>query len=58
MRPEAQLFVIILILYNNHGKYTRFASNPTEIVEARGGHVMVYNQKQDIYGNSVERIKT
>ena len=44
-------------LYNNHGKYTRFASNPTEIVEARGGHVMVYNQKQDIYGNSVERIK-
>src|SRR5210317_1695483 len=44
-------------LYNNHGKYTRFASNPTEIVEARGGHVMVYNQKHDIYGNSVERIK-
>ena len=44
-------------LYNNHGKYTRFASNPTEIVEARGGHVMVYNQKQDIYGNPVERVK-
>lgn len=44
-------------LYNNHGKYTRFASNPTEIVEARGGHVMVYNQKEDIYGNPVERIK-
>ena len=44
-------------LYNNHGKYTRFASNPNEIVEARGGHVMVYNQKQDIYGNPVERVK-
>jgi formamidopyrimidine-DNA glycosylase len=44
-------------LYNNHGKYTRFASNPNEIVEARGGHVMVYNQTQDIYGNPVERIK-
>ena len=44
-------------LYNNHGKYTRFASNPTEIVEARGGHVMVYNQKTDIYGHPVERIK-
>ena len=44
-------------LYNNHGKYTRFASNPSEIVEARGGHVMVYNQKTDIYGHPVERIK-
>jgi len=44
-------------LYNNHGQYTRFASNPNEIVEARGGHVMVYNQTQDIYGNPVERIK-
>ena len=44
-------------LYNNHGQYTRFASNPGEIVEARGGHVMVYNQKEDIYGNPVERIK-
>jgi formamidopyrimidine-DNA glycosylase len=44
-------------LYNNHGNYTRFASNPAEIVAARGGHVMVYNQKHDIYGNPVERIK-
>ena len=44
-------------LYNNHGKYTRFASNPSEIVEARGGRVMVYNQQQDIYGHPVERIK-
>ena len=44
-------------LYNNHGKYTRFASNPSEIVEARGGHVMVYNQQKDIYGHPVERIK-
>ena len=44
-------------LYNNHGQYTRFASNPDEIVEARGGRVMVYNQKEDIYGNPVHRIK-
>jgi formamidopyrimidine-DNA glycosylase len=44
-------------LYNNHGQYTRFASNPNEIVAARGGHVMVYNQTQDIYGNPVEKIK-
>ena len=44
-------------LYNNHGQYTRFASNPNEIVEARGGSVMVYNQKQDIYGNPVVRVK-
>ena len=44
-------------LYNNHGQYTRFASNPNEIVAARGGHVMVYNQTQDIYGNPVERVK-
>ena len=44
-------------LYNNHGQYTRFASNPNEIVAARGGHVMVSNQTQDIYGNPVERIK-
>ena len=44
-------------LYNNHGQYTRFASNPNEMVEARGGRVMVYNQKQDIYGNPVQRVK-
>jgi formamidopyrimidine-DNA glycosylase len=44
-------------LYNNHGQYTRFASNPNEIVAARGGHVMVYNQTQDIYGNPVVRVK-
>ena len=44
-------------LYNNEGKYTRFASNPKEIKEARGGHVMVYNQKQDLFGNPVERVK-
>jgi len=44
-------------LYNNHGQYTRFPSNPSEMVEARGGRVMVYNQKEDIYGNPVERLK-
>ncbi len=44
-------------LYNNHGQYTRFASSPNEIVDARGGHVMVYNQTVDIYGNPVQRIK-
>ena len=44
-------------LYNNHGQYTRFASSPNEMVEARGGRVMVYNQKQDIYGNPVQRVK-
>ena len=44
-------------LYNNHGKYTRFPSNPNEMIEARQSHVMVYNQKEDIYGNPVERVK-
>lgn len=44
-------------LYNNHGKYTRFPSNPAEMIEARQSRVMVYNQKEDIYGNPVERIK-
>ena len=44
-------------LYNNQGQYTRFASSPKEIKEARGGHVMVYNQKEDIFGNPVERVK-
>ena len=44
-------------LYNNHGKYTRFPSNPGEMIEARQSRVMVYNQKEDIYGNPVERIK-
>ena len=44
-------------LYNNHGKYTRFPSNPSEMIEARQSHVMVYNQKEDIYGNPVERVK-
>ena len=44
-------------LYNNHGKYTRFPSNPNEMIEARQSRVMVYNQKEDIYGNPVERVK-
>ena len=44
-------------LYNNHGKYTRFPSNPAEMIAARQSSVMVYNQKEDIYGNKVERLK-
>lgn len=44
-------------LYDNHGKYTRFPSNPNEMIEARAGRVMVYNQKEDIYGNPVVRVK-
>ena len=44
-------------LYNNHGKYTRFPSNPDEMIAARQSRVMVYNQKEDIYGNPVERVK-
>ena len=44
-------------LYNNHGQYTRFPSNPQEMVEARGSRVMVYGQKTDIYGNEVVRLK-
>lgn len=44
-------------LHNNHGKYTRFASNPKEMLEARQSRVMVYNQKEDIYGNPIERLK-
>ena len=44
-------------LYNNHGKYTRFPSNPAEMIAARQSRVMVYNQKEDIYGNKVERLK-
>ena len=43
-------------LYNNHGKYTNFPSNPNEMTEIRRG-VMVYNQKHDIYGNPVQRVK-
>ena len=44
-------------LHNNHGKYTRFASSPKEMLEARQSRVMVYNQKEDIYGNPVQRLK-
>ena len=43
-------------LYNNHGKYTNFPSNPNEMTEIRRG-VMIYNQKHDIYGNPVQRVK-
>ena len=45
-------------LYDNHGKYTAFPSNIEDIINARDSHrVMVYGQKQDIYGNPVQRIK-
>jgi formamidopyrimidine-DNA glycosylase len=44
-------------LFNNEGKYARFASNPQEMVEARKNKVMVYNQKMDIYGNTIQKIK-
>jgi formamidopyrimidine-DNA glycosylase len=44
-------------LHNNHGQYTRFPSNPAEMIAARESRVMVYNQKEDIYGNPVERLK-
>ena len=45
-------------LYNNHGKYARFASNPQEMLEARWDNkVMIYGRQQDIYGNIVQRIK-
>lgn len=44
-------------LFNNQGQYTRFASSPKEIVEARSNKVMVYNQKMDIYGNPIHKVK-
>ena len=44
-------------LHNNHGKYNRFPSNPKEMLEARHSSLMVYNQKEDIYGNPVSRVK-
>jgi formamidopyrimidine-DNA glycosylase len=45
-------------LYNNHGKYTRFPSNPKEMLEARwDNRVMIYGRKTDIYGNPVAKIK-
>lgn len=43
-------------LYNSHGNYTRFPSNPKEMLEARDpSRVMVYGQTKDIYGNNVMR---
>lgn len=44
-------------LFNNQGKYTRFASSPKEMLEARDHKVMVYNQKMDVYGNPIHKIK-
>ena len=44
-------------LFNNEGKYTRFASNPKEMLEARKNRVLVYNQKMDIYGNPIHKVK-
>lgn len=41
-------------LYASHGNYTRFPSHPQEMVSAReSSRVMVYGQKNDIYGNKV-----
>lgn len=42
-------------LYANHGTYIQFPSKPDEMMKARLG-VMVYSQKQDPYGNPVEKI--
>jgi len=58
-------------MFNNEGQYTRFASNPKEIVAARNNTkfnhaqeeieemsgIMVYNQKVDPFGNPVIKIK-
>lgn len=44
-------------LYASHGNYTRFPSNPSEMVSARDpSRVMVYGQKTDIYGNEVLKV--
>lgn len=43
-------------LYANHGTYIQFPSKPDEMMKARLG-VMVYSQKQDPYGNPVQKIK-
>lgn len=45
-------------LYNNHGKYTRFPSNPNEMLEARWDNkVMIYGRDKDLYGNPVNKVK-
>ena len=42
-------------LYANHGTYIQFPSKPDEMMKARLG-VMVYSQKQDPYGNPVQKV--
>jgi formamidopyrimidine-DNA glycosylase len=42
-------------LYNNQGDYVAFPSKADDMMKARIG-VMVYSQKEDPYGNPVERI--
>jgi formamidopyrimidine-DNA glycosylase len=42
-------------LYNNQGEYVNFPSKADDMMKARIG-VMVYSQKEDPYGNPVERI--
>jgi len=42
-------------LYANHGSYIQFPSKPDEMMKARIG-VMVYSQKQDPYGNPVQKV--
>ncbi len=45
-------------LYNNHGKYTAFPSQPQEMLESRwDNRVMIYGRKQDIYGNDVVKLR-
>lgn len=44
-------------LYASHGNYTRFPSNPKEMINARDpSRVMVYGQTRDIYGNEVLKV--
>lgn len=45
-------------LFNNHGKYTAFPSQPKEMLESRwDNRVMIYGRKQDIYGNDVIKLR-
>ena len=43
-------------LYNNQGRYVSFPSKADEMMKSRIG-VMVYSQKEDPYGNPIQKIK-
>ena len=43
-------------LYNNQGQYVAFPSKADEMMKSRIG-VMVYSQKEDPYGNPIQKIK-